>query len=96
MEGLMNKTEIINLVSKLPANHVFWVRIVKDIKPSLNQIYGLIRKKYCPEVPFEEAKLFVKDRLGLFYFEEEEKKYLSFKELTIDQKNDLIYFLDGN
>lgn len=100
VSDVLTKTEIINLVSKLSPNKRFWVRIVEDSKPSLNQIYGLIRKNYCPEVPFEEAKLIVKEKLGLFYFMDnggsEAKYYLSFKELSNDQKIDLIYFLSGN
>lgn len=81
MEKSGNKEELLIWLETIP-DDFYHVIIVKDKERSLNQLYAIIRKSKPHGVKFEDWKQTVKDKHGLFFYEEGERVYRSFKKLT--------------
>lgn len=89
MEVFGKKTDLLKIINNLPDDNYHLI-IVKDKPYSLNQLYAILRKSKPHGISLEEWKIQVKDKLGLFYYEDDIKIYRSFKKLTTNEITHLI------
>ena len=88
MEKSGNKKSLLIWLESLPEDEYHLI-IVKDKKHSLNQLHAILRKAKPVGMKFNDWKIIVKDEMGLFYFEDGEKVYRSFKNLTQSELDQL-------
>ena len=81
MEKFGNKQDLLLWMQNLPEGDYHLI-VVKDKLTSINQLYAILRKSKPVGIKFEDWKNIVKDEMGIFYFEDGEKIYRSFKHLT--------------